>query len=521
MFCDGSLLPISENEMLFQLIGTTYGGDGQETFALPDLRGRVAMHQGNGYIIGESGGMETVSLTQNQIPAHQHGLMFNDGKGESVSPASGFPARNSLGAEQYGAIDNGITADAGAVQANGSGVPHENRQPYLAVNYIISLYGIFPVPSMPVNGGGEEYLFLQQDGIVTQYDNFGNEPFMAEILIFAFNFVPRNWAACNGQLLSINQNQPLFSLLGTTYGGNGQTTFALPDLRGRVPVHYGQGPGLRNWTQGESIGAPTHTLTIQELPEHNHLINASSAAGNVNNPSDNLLASNSAGVPTYSATASAGQGLMTTPTGGSQPHENRQPYLALNYCIAMVGVYPSRDNYNAAGATRGLDPFFAETAIVAFNFAPIGYQSCNGQIMAISQNTALFSLLGTTYGGNGQSTFALPDFRGRVAMQQGQGPGLSNYSLGEEGGEETVSLTVQNLPSHNHFFRVGSAATSDSPEGTSFAPYPGAYTTGSSNVTLNSAALTSAGFGQPHNNIMPTLGLNFIIATQGVFPPRP
>ncbi len=521
MFCEGQLLPISENEVLFQLIGTTYGGDGQETFALPDLRGRVPLHQGNGYIIGEASGTEQVSLTLNQIPAHQHGLNFNTGKGEALNPSSGFPARNSVGADQYGAIAPDVYANGSTVKVTGGSQPHENRQPYLAVNYIISLFGIFPSQNMP-NSSGEDYRLLKPDGTISQYNKaFGNLPFMGEILIFAFNFTPKNWAACNGQILPINQNQALFSLLGTTYGGNGQTNFALPDLRGRAPVHYGQGPGLSNWGIGQRTGETSHTLTAQELPAHNHLINASSTTGNLNDPAGNLLASNSAGVPAFSASSSGSQDMMTSPSGGTQPHNNMQPYLTLNYCIAMFGVFPSRSGNSTSGATRGTEPFYAETAIVAFNFAPTGYQSCNGQILQISQNTALFSLLGITYGGNGQSTFALPDFRGRVALQQGQGPGLSVYDLGENGGAETVTLTVDNLPSHNHLFKIGSDATSDSPDGNSFASFPGAYTAGSSNVTLNSNALTNSGGGQPHNNIKPSLGLNFIIATQGVFPSRP
>lgn len=519
MFCSGQVLPISENEVLFILIGTTYGGDGEETFALPNLSSRVAIHQGNGYIIGEAGGVEQVSLSLNQIPAHQHGINYNSGKGEALSPALGFPARNSVGADQYGTVTPGVYASGNTVQLNGGGQPHENRQPYLAVSYIISMYGIFPTQT---KAGGEEYQLLEPDGTITQYDNTrGNLPFMGEILLLAFNYAPKNWAACNGQFLPINQNQALFSLLGTQFGGNGQTTFALPDLRGRVPVHYGQGPGLSSWDIGERVGESSHTLTFQEIPAHNHLINSSSATGNSNDPAGNLLASNSAGVPAYSATSSGYQDTMTTPSGGSQPHENMQPYLALNYCIAMSGIFPSHSKDNATGGTRGSDPFLGEIAIVAFNFAPTGYLQCNGQILPLSQNTALFSLLGTTYGGNGKSTFALPDLRGSVAIHQGQGPGLSLYNLGEIGGVETVTLTVNDLPSHTHLFKVGSSAISDSPDGNSFGLFSGAYTTGSSNSTLNSNALTNSGGGQPHNNIMPSLGLNFIIATQGVFPPRP
>ncbi len=161
---------------------------------------------------------------------------------------------------------------------------------------------------------------------------------MSEIRIMAFNFPPKGWAMCNGQFLPINQNQALFSLLGTTYGGNGQTTFALPDLRGRTPIHLGAG-----FIQGQAGGQEVHTLTQSEMPAHNHfvvdnntVVNSDSgtgrvfgrAAGNVYGPAQNL-------------TPMGPQSISSV--GGSQAHENRQPYTVLNMCIALVGVFPSRN----------------------------------------------------------------------------------------------------------------------------------------------------------------------------------
>lgn len=164
-------------------------------------------------------------------------------------------------------------------------------------------------------------------------------PYMSEIRICAFGFAPKGWALCSGQLLPINQNQALFSLLGTTYGGNGQTTFALPDLRSRVPVHVGNGV-----TQGERAGQEVHTLTQSEIPAHTHTVNAATNAGTLIIPGTNLLAQNN--LPAYHATdanmAAMGAGTLAN-TGGSQPHENRQPYLALNFCIALQGVFPSQN----------------------------------------------------------------------------------------------------------------------------------------------------------------------------------
>ncbi len=162
------------------------------------------------------------------------------------------------------------------------------------------------------------------------------EPFLAEIRIFSFSFPPKGWAACNGQLLPINQNQALFSLLGTTYGGNGITTFALPNLQGRVPVHVGNSIVL-----GESAGEASHTLIASEMPAHTHPATGSSTPANLGDPTGNLWAmGNAAYNPTPNTTMNPASVL---PVGGNQPHENMSPYLTLNFCIAMQGIFPSRN----------------------------------------------------------------------------------------------------------------------------------------------------------------------------------
>jgi microcystin-dependent protein len=142
MFCEGQLMPISENETLFQLIGTTYGGDGESTFALPDMRGRVPLHQGNGFILAETGGVEEVTLTANQIPAHAHPVIASAAPGYANRPTGLVPAASPT-VDLYDTVPNGVLA-AGSVSPTGGSQPHENRQPFLAVNHIISLYGIFP-----------------------------------------------------------------------------------------------------------------------------------------------------------------------------------------------------------------------------------------------------------------------------------------------------------------------------------------------------------------------------------------
>jgi microcystin-dependent protein len=169
------------------------------------------------------------------------------------------------------------------------------------------------------------------------------------------------------------------------------------------------------------------------------------------------------------------------------------------------------------------DPFVAEIRIMPTNFAPSGWAFCHGQILPLSQNTALFSLLGTTYGGNGKSNFALPDLQGRAPMHPGQGPGLSLHDLGETGGSETVSLLESEIPSHNHtMVAINDVGDTNSPAGNGFARSSGGavYGTAGGNANLSDKALAPAGGDQPHNNMQPYLTLNFVIALQGVFPPR-
>jgi len=177
------------------------------------------------------------------------------------------------------------------------------------------------------------------------------EPYLGEIKMFGGNFAPAGWALCNGQLLSISQYAALFSILGTTYGGNGVQTFALPNLQGRVPMHWGTGLGLTTRVIGESSGTENVTLTISQMPQHNHLINASTTVATQVLPTNFILAQSvDAGVggtpSNFIEPASANTTLAPTAVsmaGGSTPHNNMQPYLAVSFIIALVGVFPSRN----------------------------------------------------------------------------------------------------------------------------------------------------------------------------------
>lgn len=165
------------------------------------------------------------------------------------------------------------------------------------------------------------------------------EPFLSEIRIMSFNFAPKGWALCNGQLMPINQNQALFSLLGTTYGGNGQTNFALPNLRGNVPIHMGQGH-----TQGESAGSTSVTINQQTMAQHLHFAQGTSnSTGNVATPGNALLAASNVTVYGPAAALVALDPSSVSNVGGSQAHNNMMPYLVLNFCIALQGIFPSQN----------------------------------------------------------------------------------------------------------------------------------------------------------------------------------
>ncbi len=166
--------------------------------------------------------------------------------------------------------------------------------------------------------------------LVTERSAIAQDPFVGEIRMFGFSFCPRGWTEADGQLLAITSNTALFSLYGTTYGGDGRTTFGLPDLRGRVPMHVGNGPGLSSYTQGQKGGVEGVTLTTAQIPAHNHTyVMLTSGMGNVD------------GIP--QRTGGGEQNIATSDTGGGQSHENRQPYLVMRYCVALTGVFPSRN----------------------------------------------------------------------------------------------------------------------------------------------------------------------------------
>lgn len=172
-----------------------------------------------------------------------------------------------------------------------------------------------------------------------------SECFVGEIRMFGGNYAPRQWAMCDGQYMPIDQNDALFSLLGTIYGGDGRTTFQLPDLRGRIPIHMGHGPGLSNRNIGQRFGTESETLTTNNLPNHMHGLAAASANGTLNNPAGGILAASIGSVSIYNSGPSAPVSMNAAAvgsTGGSQSHSNLMPTLCVNFIIALYGIYPSR-----------------------------------------------------------------------------------------------------------------------------------------------------------------------------------
>ena len=356
---DGRMLDIRNNSAVFSLLGTLYGGDGMNVFALPDLAGRVVVGSGAGpgltrWTEGERFGASTVTLSQAQMPAHQHAM-----------------------------------PGGGATETAGSNSPFFNAQPSLAMKRLIAVQGAYPG-----SGGSTASVFIGQ------------------VATFAGYSTPSGWAEAAGQLLPIASNTALFSLLGASYGGDGINTFALPDLRGRVSI------GASDQLQiGTVLGEEVTMLQANQLPAHTHSLTGGGTTG----------------------VAGA-----STPV----PVNNLQPALALTPLIALQGFYPSEFGGSGFSAEA---PMVGQIVEYAGNYAPDGWAIANGQVLAISDNERLFNLIGTSYGGDGFETFALPDLRGRTMVGTGRSfDSGQNFRLGDQVGSDSITLSVANLPPHLH-----------------------------------------------------------------------
>lgn len=355
-FAQGQLVTLSQHTALFSKLGFQYGGNGTSNFALPDLRDRLAMHRGTGMgltprDIGSVVGAASSSLNIAQMPAHSHTL--------PVTP--------------------------GPTSMTGGGNPMPIMQPTQAINYVAVTLGNPIGMSQPA------------------------EPFQGQIKMTGGFLPPSYGEQADGQVLPILGNEALHDVIGNRYGGDGTTTFGLPDLRGRVPIHEGSGPGLTDRALGQAVGAESITLSEAQLSEHAHTAP----------PPDNITGS----------------------TGGGASYANMQPSLTLNYIIATQGIFPPRDPPGSGTS----DTYLGEITLFAGATPPPGWSFCDGQVLSISSNIPLFQLVQFNFGGNGTSNFALPDLRGRAV--KGVGP-FTGIGLIE--GAEAITLSTTQLPSHSH-----------------------------------------------------------------------
>lgn len=371
---NGQLMAIAGNELLFSALGASYGGDGRSTFALPDLRGRTANGDGTGSGLsslgmGQKVGSDSVTFNVNNLAAHDHAM-------------------------------DGFTVTS----VTGSGTPYNNLQPGLGINYSISLLGEFPFRDGPVNTS--------------------STPTLGFIEMFASTFAPAGYVSADGQLMAITGSEGLFALYGTMFGGDGRTTFGLPDLQGRTPIGVGAGPGLSTKSWGQESGVEQLTLSAEDLPSHVH------------------------GLPPTTD--------FTFATGLDGLQSNMQPTLGLRYLVRTEGAFPLLDGDIIT------DPFLGEIVLFGGNYTPLGWAAAEGQLLSIATNTALFSLFGTIYGGDGRTTFALPDLRGRVAVGEGSGPGLSSWFIGSRSGSEGNFLSISQMATHHHEYGDDTPGTPDS-----------------------------------------------------------
>ncbi len=304
----------------------------------------------------------------------------------------------------------------------GGGAAFTNKQPTLALNQVIQSEGNYPL----------------RDG-TADVETY----WRGTVRTFAWRVSTDFQAA--GQTLAISSNAALFSLLGTTYGGDGMRSFRLPDLKERIIVGAGSAAPV-----GDVLGSATNALFGANMPGHVH------------------------GIP--------GKAVTTTPAGAGIPFGNVQPSLAMTYMVQTSGIFPS------SGGSGPATSFMGQVRAFSGYFVPAGYLPADGRLMSISSNTALFALFGTTYGGDGKTTFALPDLRGRTAIGAGAGPGLTPRALGSVAGAEIVALTASQMPAHTHELPLGDGPT------------------------------LPAGGNQPFDNMQPSLALNYLIATEGIYP---
>jgi microcystin-dependent protein len=313
-------LPIVGNSHIFSLLGTRFGGDGKTNFALPDLRGRAPRHVSSTNPIATAKGKELATLDATQLPAHTHAVQAASNAAGLTDPAQNLlAAAASRGINVYSYIGALTPLDSAVISSTGSGQPHDNIQPYLAMNYLIAVQGAFP----------------QRNGSMGVWEGF-----MGEIRLFASHQIPPGWIPCDGQLLDSASNQALYSLIGNTYGSPQGTSFRIPDLRGRLVLGAGSGPGLSPYKHGQRGGSEGVALTEAQMPAHNHNAYSNSLVPSYADPTGKLISNQAQVFNSQPNNTSLSPATLKT-TGNHVPHNNMMPFLTLTYCICTNGQFPS------------------------------------------------------------------------------------------------------------------------------------------------------------------------------------
>lgn len=378
------------------------------------------------------------------------------------------------------------------------------------------------------------------------------DAYLGEIRMFGGDYAPQDWLPCDGRLVAISTYDVLYALIGTTYGGDGQTTFALPDMRGRLPIGEGSVPGLTPRVPGQQGGSETVTLTVNTMPAHTHAANAVNTAGTQPNPTGGVWAATvntttSTAVNQYIKTSEivppAKPGVMDPraieASGGNAPHSNMMPFLSLNFIICILGTPPKTPPETPKEQIVVMEPYLGEIALFPYNKEniPKGWLPCDGCSLTISQHMALYSLLGTAYGGDGINNFNLPDLRGRMPVHPindvAQSEQRISINHGKQSGAETVAINASHLPSHTHQVN-GENALGDSvspiandtclwaipADSTKKQVAVNPFSTATPNARMDASAIAATGGGQGHDNMQPFLVLNYCIAIVGIYPIR-
>lgn len=452
---NGQMLPIAQNAQLYSVMGTAHGGNGVQFFALPDLRGRSPVGATPARPVGHTFGRNFAPL--NTIPGVVGTQLTLVGTG--IATSSRFPGTQTL-----------VQLDKAELTSGGSGNPIPLRPPSLAIPFSVALAGTYQSRSC----------------------------MLGEVVLHAGNATPESsvFQPADGRLLSRFSYPGLFTVIGYQFGGDGNTQFALPDLRDRLATGATtELPGIAPLAFAEATGTPSVTLTsnhTRNIALGRHISSGALGAATTNRPTETSIA-----VLTGSAAVDNGPIELDI-----QP-----PSLALNYYVCVGGEYPV-----AEGSSAGDDAYIGEIRLFAGNYAPSGWAFANGQLLSISSYTTLYMLITTTYGGNGVVTFGLPDLRGRIPVHPGT-LGIETLMHGQSAGASEATLSLSHVPPASP---LGDAALLSSATPTSAIPISAARGA----RTVQSQQQISTGWADSIPRRPPALGLHYIIRLQGIFPPQ-